>query len=40
MELMTQHAEIRMQQRGIEENTLDCLFEFGAIFIVSLEINL
>ena len=30
MELMTQHATIRMQQRGIKENTLDCLFEFGS----------
>ena len=30
MELMTQHAAIRMQQRGIKENTLDYLFEFGA----------
>ena len=26
---MTQHAAVRMQQRGIKENTLDCLFEFG-----------
>lgn len=30
MVLMTQHAAIRMQQRGIKENTLDCLFEFGS----------
>lgn len=30
MELMTQHAAIRMQQRGIKENTLDCLFQFGS----------
>lgn len=30
MELMTQHAAIRMQQRGIKENTLDYLIEFGS----------
>lgn len=30
MELITQHAAIRMQQRGIKVKTLDCLFEFGS----------
>lgn len=30
MELITQHAAIRMQQRGIKEQTLDCLFRFGS----------
>ncbi len=30
MELITQHATIRMQQRGIREITLDCLLKFGS----------
>lgn len=30
MELITQYAAIRMQQRGIKEQTLDCLFRFGS----------
>ena len=30
MELITQHAAIRMQQRGIKVKTLNCLFEFGS----------
>ena len=30
MGLITQHAAIRMQQRGIKEQTLDCLFRFGS----------
>lgn len=27
---LTQHAATRMQQRGIKEQTLECLFEFGS----------
>ena len=30
MEQLTQHAATRMQQRGIKEQTLECLFEFGS----------
>ncbi len=30
MEFITQHAAIRMQQRGIREKTLDCLLKFGS----------
>jgi len=30
VEYITQHAVIRMQQRGIKEETLDCLFRFGS----------
>lgn len=30
MELITQHATIRMQQRGIREKTLDCLLKYGS----------
>ncbi|MEO8418813.1 MAG: hypothetical protein ABI475_08830 [Methylophilaceae bacterium] len=30
MEQLTQHAAARMQQRGIKEQTLECLFEFGS----------
>lgn len=30
MELITQHAAVRMQQRGIREKTLDCLLKFGS----------
>jgi hypothetical protein len=29
MEHLTQHAAIRMQQRGIKEETLNCLFQYG-----------
>ncbi|MEI7843946.1 MAG: hypothetical protein WCI39_13060 [Gallionellaceae bacterium] len=28
---MTQHANIRKQQRGISESVLDCLLEFGRV---------
>lgn len=30
MEVITQHAVIRMQQRGIKEKTLNCLIKFGS----------
>lgn len=30
MEAITQHAIIRMQQRGIKESTLYCLLKFGS----------
>lgn len=30
MEVITQHAAIRMQQRGIKEQTLECLLKFGS----------
>lgn len=30
MEIITQHAAIRMQQRGINEQTLDYLFRYGS----------
>ena len=30
MGLITQHAAIRMKQRGIKEQTLDCLYRFGS----------
>lgn len=30
MEHITQHAAIRMQQRGIKEDTLNCLFKYGS----------
>jgi hypothetical protein len=30
MELITKHAAVRMQQRGIKDKTLDCLLKFGS----------
>jgi hypothetical protein len=30
MDKLTQHAAVRMKQRGIREQTLECLFRYGS----------
>lgn len=30
MDQLTQHAAARMQQRGIKEQTIECLFRYGS----------